>query len=187
MSIHHELHQYSSTRCPEAKLFHDYIVAIMPPHPDQPGLEVNDSPGLEVVVPAYKSEDSKYRAAYQGPKHQGVDYSPIDYQTYQGAPDYPQQTYQGAANYQRAYFPGSASEQDIYQGSDKEAVPGQFQKQGKKILGLPILWFWIVISLIAVGAIAAGVGGSLAARNTKSRYVISANKTTSQHLTTNTP
>jgi len=142
----------------------------MPPHPSQPGLEVNDSPGLEVVVPTYQSEDSKYRAAYQGQAHQGVDYySPTNYQNYHGAPNYPPQTYQGAANYQQAYFPGSASEQAIYQGSDKEAVPGQFQKQQKKILGLPVLWFWIIITLIIITAIAGGVGGGLAAKNSKSK------------------
>lgn len=146
----------------------------MPPHPSQPGLEVNDSPGLEVV---YMSNDAKPRIedhASGGYYHEeqatgfpGYGYRQTDFHNInphsQGSPvDYPQSN-----NY--------------YDGTDKEVLPygSPNEKTRKMILGLPVWLFWLIIILISAGAIAGGVGGSLAVKNAELKYVMIV---ISQHL-----
>ncbi|KAM7200447.1 hypothetical protein V8F33_003893 [Rhypophila sp. PSN 637] len=127
----------------------------MAPHPSQPGLEVNDSPGLEVV---YMSNNDvkptiEDRSPMGGGYHQeaatGSGYRQTNFHTSphsQVSPlEYPQPNY--------------------YDGSDKEVAPYMPRKERKRILGLPVALFWVIILLIVAGAIGGGVGGSLAVKN----------------------
>ncbi|KAM7197816.1 hypothetical protein V8F20_006489 [Naviculisporaceae sp. PSN 640] len=133
----------------------------MAPHPSQPGLEVNDSPGLEVV---YVSNDVKPRledhasGGYYHHQEQARDAPGYGYRQTNLDNVSPQ------SRVSPMDYPQSSS---YYDGTDKEVSPygSPNEKRRKMILGLPVWLFWLIIVLIAAGAIGGGVGGSLAVKN----------------------
>lgn len=135
----------------------------MAPHPSQPGLEVSDSPGLEVVYLSDNAHDTKYGVTEGG--------SPIGPggQGYQGIAG------SGSGSGYRHMPPPPTTINYYHDGSDKEVFqydPARRERQ--RILGLPVILFWVIIILIAAGAIGGGVGGSLAVKNAQLKYVLRA-------------
>ncbi|KAM7224546.1 hypothetical protein V8F06_000327 [Rhypophila decipiens] len=142
----------------------------MPPHPSQPGLEVNDSPGLEVVYMSNNDVKPAIGDVYHQDAATGSGYRQTNYHTSphsQASPlEYPQPSY--------------------YDGSDKEVAPYRPPKERKRILGLPVALFWVIIILIVAGAIGGGVGGSLAVKNAEinaQKAAAGADSTSSQTTT----